>query len=201
MQAARSSTMGQQADLRAQLRTDDGRTPFTISLHDGVVSYTFTNPDQQIQLSLGKSGSELRERMGGKTGAVKPARYDEKVRGTAITYEDLALKLLYWPRPKLLGEENVSLMKAWKIEMQAPRGESQYAVARVWIGKDNGAVLKIEAFNKDGRRVKLFVMTSGQPISGRWMLKTMRVEPYDPNTGKVIDDERTYLDVLGEIKS
>lgn len=200
MRSARLNPMSQQANLRAQLRNDSGKTPFAISLRDGVVHYDFADPEQQIQLTLGEESSELRERAGGKSAPVKAARYDEKVRGTAITYEDLALKLLYWPRPKLLGEEQVKLLRAWKIELQAPRGQSQYAAARVWIAKDSGAVLRIEAYDREGRKVKAFEMISGQKLDGRWMLKTMRVDVFDPATRRVVDNQRTYLEVLGSAK-
>lgn len=197
MRSARLNPMSQQANLAAQLVTDEGaKTPFTISLQNGVVNYDFQNPDQQIQLVLGEESSELRESSGGK--AVKPARYDQKVRGTPITYEDLALKQLYWPKPKIIGEETIRLMKCWRIEIQAPRGQSQYGVVRLWIDEKSGAVLRINGYDSKGQKVKTFEMISGQKIDGRWMLKTMRVESYDPQTQKVVD--RTYLKVLGESK-
>ncbi|MDD5200561.1 MAG: outer membrane lipoprotein-sorting protein [Terrimicrobiaceae bacterium] len=198
LRAARLGATDQQTTLRAQLRNDAGRTPFTISQDHGVVSYTFTNPDQQIQLALGGGASELRERKGGSTAKVTPARYDEKVRGTAITYEDLALRLLYWPNPKLLGEETMILRKAWKLEIQAPKGESQFAATRLWIDQQSGAALQIEGYGPDGRILKRFKVISPQKINGKWMLRTMRVETYDPGTHKVTD--RTYLEVLGEEK-
>jgi Outer membrane lipoprotein-sorting protein len=200
MRSARLSPMSQQAELRAQLRTETGEIPFTLSLRDGVVRYRFTAPEQEIQLKLGEEKPELREQIGGKSAPVKPARYDDKVRGTAITYEDLALNFLYWPKPKLVGEETIKLSRAWKIEVHAPRGQSQYAAVRIWISKQNGAVLQIEGYGEDGRVIKRFVMVSGIKIDGRWMLKTMRVDCFDPVTHKVVDKDRTNLEVLGEAK-
>jgi len=201
MRAARENTINQEAMLRAQLRTEEGgKTPFTISLQGGVVRYQFANPDQEIQLKMGEGGSELLERLGGKAAPVKPARYDQKVRGSAITYEDLALKLMYWPNPKLVGEEIVKGFKCWKIEVHAPKGQSQYAAARIWISKSSGAALRIQGYGADGRVIKAFEIISGRPIDGRWMLKTMRVDVYDPQTHKVVDSARTYLEVLGEAK-
>jgi hypothetical protein len=82
--------------------------------------------------------------------------------------------------------------------MQAPRGQSQYGVARLWIDKQSGAVLRIEGYDRNGYIMKRFEMVSAQPIRGKWTLKTMRVESYDSQTRKVID--RTYLKVLGEAK-
>jgi hypothetical protein len=198
LRTARVSPMSKQANLRAQLVGDAGKTPFTISLDQGVVTYAFTNPDQQIQLVLSADDSELRERRGGRTAEVKPARFDEKIRDTPITYEDLSMRFLYWPHPKLVGTDVVALQKAWKIEVQAPRGQSQYGAARLWIGQDSGALLKIEGYDANGRPIKRFTVISGQKINGQWMLKSMRLEPLDPATGKVIDRDRMYLKVLGD---
>jgi hypothetical protein len=198
MRMARLNPMSQQAKLAGKIENEDGKTPFTLSLQNGVVSYDFQNPDQEIQLVLREDGSELRERLDGKP--VKPARYDQKVRGTAITYEDLALNLLYWPKPKIVDEETIRLVKCWVIEVQAPRGQSQYGVARLWIDQKSGAVIRIIGYDMKGLKKKGFEMISGQKIDGRWMLKTMRVDTYDPATQKPIDDERTQLTILGDAK-
>jgi hypothetical protein len=199
LHAARLSPLSQQSHLNAQLSPEEGKPiPFTISLEKGVVNYDFTNPDQQIQLALGEDSSELRERVGGKTAAIKSARYDEKVRGTPITYEDLALRMLYWPKPKLLGEETVKLQKTWKLEIQAPRGQSQYGVARLWIDQANGALMRMEGYGMDGRIIKKFEVISAQKIDGKWMLKSMRVEAFDPATHKSAG--LAYLKILGAAK-
>ncbi len=198
LRAARINQIGQEARLRARLRTDDGETPFRIVLDGGIVRYQFDDPAQEIQLRMQEDSSELFESTGGKAAKVRPARYDERVRGTPVTYEDLALRLLYWPRPKLLGEDVIRTRRAWKLESQAPRGASQYGVARLWIDQESGAVLRIEGYNMKGRLMKRFEVVSAQKIDGQWMLKTMRVESYNPETRDVID--RTYLEVLGRDK-
>lgn len=200
MRATRLNPLNQQAELDARLRIESTgtRVPFTISVRDGVVSYRFTNPDQEIQLTLGEDGSDLTEKSGGKTVAVKPSR---PVRGSTVTYEDLALKLLYWPNPKIVGEETIRSLKCWKIEVHPPRGQSQYSAARIWISQTNGGVLRIEAYGADGRVVKSFEALSVRKINDKWMLKTMRVDSYDPQTHKALDSARTYLEVLGEAKS
>ncbi len=197
LRGARGSQTRNEARLRAQLRTEDGtKIPFRIVLDDGVVRYQFTNPDQEIQLRLTEDASELTESTGGKSAPIRPARYDQRVRETPITYEDLALRILYWPRPKLLGEENVRTRQTWKLEIQAPRGQSQYGVARIWIEKSNGAIMRIDGFDKQGRLMKRFLVASVQKIDGLWMLKNMRIDEYDSaESGKVIS--RTNLEVLG----
>ena len=195
LRAARINPLGQNIALKAQLRADSITTPFQIVV-DSAVHYRFENPDQELILELRDDSASLSERAGGKTAAVRAARFDDPVRGTGITYEDLSLGFLYWRDPKILGEETIRTRKAWKIELQAGRNSSQYGVARLWIDQESGALLRIEGYNKDGRLRRRFEVVSAQKIDGQWMLKQMRVETLDPETGKIVN--RTYLEVLGK---
>lgn len=195
LEAARVNPMGQNVALKAQLRTSSSLTPFKIVV-DGAVRYQFEKPEQELILELKDNASVLSERLGNKAAPVRTARFDDSVRGTGITYEDLSLRFLYWKNPKLLGEETIRTRKAWKIELQAAGGSSQYGVARVWIDQESGAILRIEGYNREGKKIRQFEVISAQKIDGQWMLKQMRVETIDPTTKKVIN--RTYLEVLGK---
>jgi hypothetical protein len=195
LRAARLNPLGQNISLKAQLRTASANTPFQIVVDDAV-HYRFENPDQELILELRDDSSSLSERVGSKTAPVRPARFDDSVRGAGITYEDLSLRFLYWKNPKLLGEETIRSRKAWKMELQAARASSQYGVARLWIDQESGALLRIEGYNRDGKLLRRFEVISAQKIDGQWMLKQMRVETLDPETKKILN--RTYLEVLGK---
>jgi hypothetical protein len=195
LHAARVNPLGQSISLNAQLRTVSSTTPFEIVVDDAV-RYRFENPEQELILELRDDSSSLSERVGGKTAPVRPARFDDSVRSTGITYEDLSLRFLYWKNPKLLGEETIRSRKAWKLELQAARASSQYGVARLWIDRESGALLRIEGYNREGKLFRRFEVISAQKIDGQWMLKQMRVETLDPETRKVRN--RTYLEVLGK---
>ncbi|MEX1119605.1 MAG: outer membrane lipoprotein-sorting protein [Terrimicrobiaceae bacterium] len=198
LKAARVNPLGNQITLNAQLRSGRTNTPFQIVV-DGKVSYEFENPTQALILDLGDDESRLTERKGAKNAPIKAARYDERVRGTDISFEDLALKFLYWKHPKILGEETIRSRKSWKFEIQAPRGSSQYGVARLWIDKEGGALMRVEGYDPQGRLIRKFEVVDVQRIDGQWMLKSMRIETINPETKKVIS--RTYLDVLGKAEA
>ncbi len=195
LRAARLNPVGQEISLEARLRAGSIKTPFQIIV-DEAIHYRFENPDQELILELREDSSSLSERTGGKTAPVKPARYDDSVRGTGITYEDLFLRFLYWKKPKLLGEDTIRSRKAWKIELQAWGTSSQYGVARLWIDQESGALLRIEGYNREGKLLRRFEVVSAQKIDGQWMLKQMRVETLDPESSKILN--RTYLEVLGK---
>jgi Outer membrane lipoprotein-sorting protein len=195
LRAARLNPVGQKISLDARLRAGSVSTPFQIAVDDAI-HYRFENPEQELILKLGEDSSSLLERLGGKTAPVKPARYDDPVRGSGITYEDLFLRFLYWKQPKLLGEDTIRSRKAWKIELQAWGTSSQYGVARLWIDQESGALLRIEGYNREGKLLRRFEVVSAQKIDGQWMLKQMRVETLDPESSKIT--KRTYLEVLGK---
>ena len=196
LKAARTNPLGRPVVLGAQLRANGHKVPFQIAVRDGKISYLFENPSQEILLGLGESSSTLEERKGGKTQPVAPARYDDSVRGGLLTYEDLAMRFLYWKNPKLLGEEKIGPSTAYKIEIPAPPSATEYGSVRVWVDKNTGALTKIEGCDRSGRLSKKFTVVSVQKIDGQWMLKQMSVERVDPESRKAV--LRTYLEILGK---
>lgn len=125
LRAARMNQSAQSALLEGRLRTADKSTPFQLTLDEGTVTYAFRDPPQDIVLKLGDDAPELFERLGNKRVEVTSARFDKTVRDTGITYEDLSLSFLYWPRPHAARQR----FAPHTIRMEAgnpgaPQGES-----------------------------------------------------------------------------
>ena len=183
----------QQIDVAGQLRENQLVVPFRLVQTGAVVRYTFTNPDESLQLRLGDSDSRLEEITRGGIDKISGPEFDQKVRGTAITYEDLALKFLYWRRARVLGEDSIRTRRCWKVQVQAPSGASQYSNVILWIDKEGGALMRMEGYDRNMKLAKRFEVVSAQKIEGRWFLKQMRIEQLNPETGKV--QARTYLEI------
>jgi hypothetical protein len=190
---ARMQQTHQQIDLQGQLRQDAKVVPFRLTQNGAVIRYSFANPPEALQLRLGENDSKLEQLSGGGVEKIAPAQFDRKVRGMPITYEDLALKFLYWPNSRVVGEEPVRSRRCWKLELQAPSRESQYSNVTLWVDRSSGALMEMEGYNWNGQLVKRFEVISAQKIDGRWFLKQMRIEELDPATHKV--QSRTYLEI------
>src|SRR3954471_22143384 len=193
LESVRLRQAQQELELQGELREGPKVVPFRLTQTGPIVRYTFSNPDEALQLRLGDADSRLEEVT--KTGIEKvaPAQFDHKVRGTSVTYEDLALKFLYWQTGRVTGENTIRTVNCWKLEMKAPSRQSQYSNVWLWVGKENGALMKMEAYDWNAKLAKRFEVVSGQKIDGRWFLKQMRIEEMDPAGGKV--KTRTYLDI------
>ena len=183
----------QQIDLQGQLRENDLVIPFRLIQNGPLIRYSFTNPDEVLQLRLGQNSSRLD--LVSDTGTEKFAggKLNQKIRGTSLTYEDLAFKFLYWQTARVLGEENVRTRNCWKLQLRAPSRESQYSNVLLWIDKASGALMRMEGYNWNAQIVKRFEVVSAQKIDNRWFLKQMRIEELQPGTNHA--QSRTYLEI------
>jgi len=183
----------QQLDLQGQLRQNDVVIPFQLVQDGPLIRYSFTNPDEVLELRLGDNSSRLDLVSDTGTEKFTASKLNQKIRGTSVTYEDLAFKFLYWPTARVLGEENVRTRKCWKLQVRAPSRESQYSNVLLWIDKASGALMRMEGYDWNAQLAKRFEVVSAQKIEGRWFLKQMRVEEFQPGTSHV--EARTYLEI------
>ena len=183
----------QQVDLQGQLRENEKVIPFRLTQKGPVIRYSFSNPDEALQLRLGENDSRLEEVTRAGVEKITPAQFDQKVRGTGVTYEDLALKFLYWQNARVTGDDSIRTRDCWKLELKAPSHKSQYSNVFLWVDKSGGALMRMEGYDWTGQLAKRFEVVSAQKIEGRWFLKQMRIEEIQPGTGKV--QARTYLEI------
>jgi len=183
----------QQLDLDGQLRQNEIVVPFHLTQTGPVIRYSFNDPEETLELRLSENSSRLDLVTGEGSEKFPAEKLNEKIRGTGVTYEDLALKFLYWPNGRVLGDETVHARSCWKLQLAAPTRDAQYANVFLWVDKKSGALMRMEGYGADGKLMKRFEVVSTQKIDNRWFLKQMRVEEMQPGTSKV--QGRTYLDI------
>ncbi len=183
----------QQIDLQGQLRQSEIVIPFRLTQTGPLIRYSFANPEETLQLRLGENSSRLDLVTDTGTEKFATSKLDQKIRGTGVTYEDLALRFLYWPNARVLGDETVRTRSCWKLQLHAPSRESQYSNVFLWVDKASGALMRMEGYDWNGQLAKRFEVVSAQKIDNRWFLKQMRVEELQSGTNKV--RSRTYLEI------
>jgi hypothetical protein len=193
LETVRMQQSQQQIDLQGQLRQNQLVVPFHLIQSGPIVRYIFSNPDEALQLQLNPNDSRLDQISGSGVQKIAPAQFDQKIRGTDVTYEDLALKFLYWPNGKIVGQENIRGRTCWKLQLQAPSRRSQYSNVLLWVDKESGALMRMEGYDWNGQLAKRFEVISAQKIDHRWFLKQMRIEQLQPGANHV--QSRTYLEI------
>ena len=193
LESVRMLESRQQLDLDGQLRQDDAVIPFHLSQNGPLIRYSFSDPDEVVELRLSENNSRLDLVTDAGNEKFPAEKLNEKIRGTGVTYEDLALKFLYWPGGRVLGDETVHARSCWKLQLAAPSRDSQYANVFLWVDKKSGALMRMEGYDSNGKLAKRFEVVSTQKIDNRWFLKQMRVDEMQPDTNKV--QSRTYLEI------
>ena len=183
----------QQIDLHGQLRQNEIVVPFQLIQSGSIVRYIFSDPDESLQLQLGEKDSRLDQISRSGVEKISPAQLDRKIRGTDVTYEDLALKFLYWPNAQLLGTETIRSGNCWKLELRPASKQSQYSRVVLWVHKTSGALMRLEGYDSRNQLAKRFEVVSAQKIEDRWFLKQMRVETLQPGANHVLS--RTYVEI------
>jgi hypothetical protein len=181
LRLVRASESAQRETLAGQLRTRTAagalKIPFQLQMERGTFTYRFTEPDERLILRLGETRARL-QRIAG-TAPAEPIEGNAlatPIRGTDISYEDLAMPFLYWRNTHVAGEETVMTRSCWLVQAEpAGRAESQYDMVSLWVEK-SGALLKAECYAQ-GQLVKKFRVVSVRPArEGGYTLKSLSIE-------------------------
>ena len=168
--------------------------PFDLTMSDNVIRFVFPDPPKEIiNLDLNDNGTKLTRLTAAGKIEMPSSLYGERVRQTAINFEDLSMRFLYWPRAKVMGEESVAFQKCWKVQVPNPDNRGPYRLVELWVDQKSGALLQLRAYNGRGSLLKEFKVRKAQRYKDAYILKQMRVESCDPATGKVVG--RTYLEI------
>ncbi len=167
---AREMIRAQNVSLTGKLRTGPRNVPFSLTQHDGVSTYVFRDPTETVTVSLGESGVKI-------TG---PESTATPIRNSVLTYDDLALRFLYWTRIDDLGTEKLRSLPCWRLRLDAPNKTSPYAFVKLWVNQQSGAFLRAQAFDWNGALAKQFDVVSTQTIGGRYFLKSMKIQLLTP---------------------
>lgn len=120
--------------------------------------------------------------------------FEEELFGMGVSYEDLAMRFLYWPASVIEAEERLMVFaRCWKIWVPRPAGsKSAYAGVRVWARQADGAFLKSEGYDDKGQVLRRLTVRRLQSIGQFTTLEQLRVESPGRNPDPV------YLEVDGE---
>lgn len=177
--------------LRQGIRT---KIPFTLSLQPNYIRFKFDDPPQIIHLNTSNDQFFLKEVVAGSDAPVPPERFGQPVRNTDVTYDDLSMRFLYWPEAKIVGEDKLKTRDCWVVRVRNPDGKGDYGTVDVWVDKGSGGLMKMVGYDAQGKAIKRFEVLHGKKLDDVWMVDEMRVETFDPNSGKRLS--HTYLEIL-----
>ncbi len=184
----------QQNDLNGTLRKKGKRTPIGLFLRGQNIQFQYQEKKewQVFHMRLKQNNFDLFEIIKGKNVKFPSKKLGLPIMGTDLTYEDLAFRFLYWPNPKIVGEEKIKLQKCYKIRLVNPGKGGRYDIVYIWVHQKFNALMQVVGYNEQGKILKRFHVTELMKVPNGQTLKKMNVESYNPATGKVTGI--TYLE-------
>ncbi len=191
---------------RLRSEPEDGgpeiKEPLELTLTQSVMRFRFLNqPPEIVHLDLTTTPATLWQVKAGGSSKVPMKNSADPVRGMDFNYEDLSQRFLYWKNPVMLDENvrlNKGTTKCWLIRVTAPDRVGPYYTVDLWVHKDSGGVAKMEAYNAASKMVKRFQVVSVHRDGKTSSLKEMKVESFNPLSGKV--KGRTYMTMDKPVK-
>jgi hypothetical protein len=196
LKTARLAATLQQQDLTGQIRKEGLKFPVGLFLRGENIQLSYTQPKTsraiRFHMRLGDDRCDLFEIEDGKTRPFPPAKLEKAIEGTDLSYEDLAMRFLYWPNAKVDGLDKIKSQKCWLLRLVNPTGQGRYAQVRVWVHEKSHALMQVVGYDKQGRPLKRFQVTDIMKVGNVWTLRRMRVDTVAPEVNKVTG--LTYLE-------
>ena len=184
-------------EFDGRLRQGFKKTPFTLSLKPNHVRFKFVDPVQIIHLSVTGDKAFLKEVVAGSDAPIAENRYNEKIRNTDVTFEDLAMRFLYWRNPVIHQQNDVVKGRdCWWLRVTNPDGVGSYSTVDIWVDKASGGLMKMIGYNAQGGAIKRFTVVGGKKINDVWMVDEMRIETLQPTAKGAKSLSNTYLEIL-----
>ncbi len=167
-------------DLSGVIRKGSKKTPLTLFLRGKDIQFALNGGAERFHLRLNEDTQQLRELVGGKSRPFPSAKISAPISNTDVSYEDLALKFLYWPQPRIIQEEKINGQLCWRLHVVNPEKTGRYREVSVWVTKNQRALMRVVGYGPRPATVALkqFEITDVMKVNGVFTVETMKVSTF-----------------------
>jgi len=196
LKTARFVATLQHQDLVGHIRKESIKFPVGLYLRGEDIQLSYNEPETKkavrFHMRLNQKHYDLFELVNERTVRFPESKLSQAVGGTDLSYEDLAMRFLYWPNGVVTGSEKIKGQDCWVVRLANPTNEGRYAQVQVWVHKKSQALLQVVGYNGAGRSLKRFAVTDVMKVGDAYTLRRMRVDTIDPAGNRVVGV--TYLE-------
>lgn len=206
MREAHYKTTLTEQDLTGHIRKGKHKVPVVLYRRKNNIQFQFLQTETKVwrpfHVRHGLVDSrqlDLLEMKDGKTSRFPDEELGEAIEGTDITYEDLAMPFLHWPRVSWQGSAEVKGQDCWVVRAENPGTAGNYALVIVSIHKKTHGLMQVVGYNQQGKALKRMRVTDIIPgretrlinvLMGRQLesfaIRAARFDSYDPVTNKTV---------------
>jgi len=167
-------------DLTGVIRKGSNKTPLTLFLRGKDIQFALNGGAERFHLRLNEDSQQLRELIGGKSRPFPDSKIGAPISRTDVSYEDLALKFLYWKNPRIVREEKLNGQLCWRLHVINPEKTGRYREISVWVTKNQRALMRVVGYGPKPTRtaLKQFEITDVMKVNGVFTVETMKVSSF-----------------------
>jgi hypothetical protein len=181
--------------LTGQIRAPKDKHPIALKTNGREMIYEVLDSPLQIRVHLDAGGSEVWTRPNAnqdwKTVAGKAIT--ESVLGSDITYEELGLGFLSWPRIEPVGVDGIKTFKSYAFDAYPEGKASRYSKVRFWITHAHCLMIRADGYNDKDQVIKRVEVNGVQQINEAWVIKEMMISSLIP--GRELSKSRTWIEI------
>ena len=154
--------------------------PLTLFLRGEDIQFMIDGGKEGFHLRLKEHKQELWELVNGKAVRFKESKIGAPVMKTDLSYEDLALKFLYWKKPWIVGSQRLNGMDCWRLHVINPEKSGRYREVSIWVTKKELALAKVVGYGPkpDSAPIKQFEIINVMKVNGVFTVETMKVTQF-----------------------
>lgn len=175
------TALQKEQNLHGHLRKGSKKTPISLFLREENIQFALDDGKERFHLRLEPNKQDLFELVNGKTKLFPEAKISQPIANTDVSYEDLALKFLYWPKPFIAGEDKINRQDCWRIHMVNPEQSGNYREVSVWVSKKHRALMRVIGYGPRPAKnaLKQFEITKLMKVNEVYTVKTMKVTSFN----------------------
>jgi len=188
LKGARQVAVLQHQSLNGHIKKNGKKTQVALFLQGEDIQFQVADSEkrswEKFHMKLGENQFNLYEFSGAKAKAFPSSKLSQPIRSSDLTYEDLAMRFLYWKNATVVDQEKVQGQSCWKLRLINPTKAGDYKIVYAWIHQKAGALMQVVGYNAAGKPLKRFQITKLMRVGDDYTLRTMRVDSIDPASNK-----------------
>lgn len=177
------------------LRTRDERYPLTLKTKPYAMEYELTDPFQQIRVLHQSQGSHVLNRSHVRENweTLPSSQWNQAILRTDLTYEELALDFLSWPKIERVGTDSFKTEPAFVLDSFPEKKSTIYSKVRFWISQQHYVLMRADFYNSKNQVAKRIEVNGVQKIGSNWFLKELQISTRFLD--RDLSRSRTYLEI------
>lgn len=164
--------------LNGRIRKGSSREiPLSLFMRGKDIQFALNGGSERFHLRLNENDQQLFEITDGKTREFPSSKISRSIGGTDASYEDLALKFLYWKNPRIVAQQKLGGKDCWRLHVENPDESGRYREISVWVTKRERALMRVVGYGPrpEAMPVKQFEITDVMKVNDVFTVKKMKI--------------------------